>query len=475
MSRQPTSAHPPFYTMAKPNPALRMLGLPNLPSKLPSRNWLIFWGVTTTFSAAIIYDRREKIRATQRWAAAVAPLAKQPLSDLNEMPRRITVYLEAPPGDGLRAAQDHFKEYIKPILSSSGLDWEFVVGRRQGDIRAAVAEHIRRQRRREEQAAQPVVEAVPAAAESALDASIDGEPNSTDPNAPNSTSPAPALAPVDPELALDADVIEDLRRRSGIEPYQGIKGDLVVGRTTWKEYVRGLHEGWLGPPRKPAELIEAEAAAAELEAKLKAESTTSEPPKAEPATPKRPPQPQPYNKVADYTTSAVPANMPETLGPAVAVQFPHLLGFLNTPIRLWRFLHRRRVADDIGREVAALCFATAQREFRSNEIETALDFEEKNWTKTVFEDDKDDNGNVINTTKEKIWPLAVTVDPRIGERMRRFEVDADAEAAARAIKVPEELIEGWTKGKFRQLGRWAWRKASGAGKFDVKLGSLEDN
>ena len=453
--------------MAKPNPALRMLGLPNLPSKLPSRNWLIFWGVTTSFSAAIIYDRREKVRATQRWAAAVAPLAKQPLSDLNEMPRRVTVYLEAPPGDGLRSAQDHFTEYIKPILSSSGLDWEFVVGRRQGDIRAAVAEHIRRQRRREERAAQPA-EAAPAAetTETALD--IDGKPNAADPNTPSATPPAP----VDPELALDADLVEDLRRRSGIAPYQGVKGDLVVGRTTWKEYVRGLHEGWLGPTRKPAALVEAEAAAAALEAKLKAESTT---PQADPTTPKRPPQPQPYNAVADYTASALPANMPETLGPAVAVPFPHLLGFLNTPIRLWRFVHRRRVADDIGREVAALCFATAQREFRSGEIETALDGEEANWVKTVFADDTDDSGNVINTTKEKIWPRAVTVDPRIGERMRRFEVAAEVEAAARAIRVPEALVEGWTKGKLRQLGRWAWRKVSGGEKFEVKLGSLEDD
>lgn len=450
-----------------------MLGLPNLPSKLPSRNWLIFWGVTTTFSAAIIYDRREKTRATQRWAALVAPLAKQPLTDLNEMPRKITVYLEAPPGDGLRSAQDHFKEYIKPILSSSGLDWEFVVGRRQGDIRAAVAEHIRRQRRREEHAAANPTPEIAVAPTTPETDSIDGVSSETQTSL---TTPTPTPAPVDPEIALDADMIEDLRRRCGIEPYHGVRGDLVVGRTTWKEYVRGLHEGWLGPPRKPAELVAAEAAAAELEAKLKAEKAESEPepPKTD-STPKRPPQPQPYNKVADYTVSELPANAPEVLGPAVAVQFPHLLGFLNTPIRLWRFMHRRRVADDIGRQVAALCLATAQTEFKTGEIEHALDYEEGNWVKTVFEDEKDDNGNVINTTKEKIWPVAMTVDPRIGERMRRFAVDAETEAAVQAIKVPEEQVEGWTKGKLRQLGRWVYWKASGGDKFEVKLGSLEDN
>jgi hypothetical protein len=34
---------------------------------------------------------------------------------------------------------------------------------------------------------------------------------------------------------------------SALTDEPGPKGDLVIGRHTWKEYIRGLHEGWLGP------------------------------------------------------------------------------------------------------------------------------------------------------------------------------------------------------------------------------------
>ena len=68
--------------------------------------------------------------------------------------------------------------------------------------------------------------------------------------------------------------------------------------------------------------------------------------------PERPPQPPPYNSPADYAESALPAAIPAELGPAAPIPFPHVLGFSNTPTRLVRFLNRRKLADDIGREVA---------------------------------------------------------------------------------------------------------------------------
>ncbi|CAK7235527.1 mitochondrial import inner membrane translocase subunit tim54 [Sporothrix curviconia] len=483
MADQTKPAPPP----AAPNPALRMLGLPNLPRKLPSRNWLIFWGVSTSLAAAIIYDRREKKRATARWAAAVAPLAREPLPDTSALPRRVTVYLEAPPGDGLRAAQEHFKEYIKPVLASSGLDWEFVVGRRQGDVRAVVAERVRRTRRESE-----------SEGGSGSSSSTGGEDE----------------AAVD--IPTEADVVEELRRRNGIPKYTGIRGDIVVGRHTWKEYVRGLHEGWLGPLKAPAAkktgTVDAAAsspaatttstdstspASSETPATLGApapepeEKEKEEPKPDESAAPKRPPQPVSYNSPDDYPASALPRLIPAELGPSVPIPFPHLLGFSGTHIRFWRFLNRRKTADAIGREVAAACFATATREFREAsaggfskngdngdyeyEQQGVLANEEKDWQKAVWKDDeydiKQDPGLL---TREKPWRNPVVIDPRIGQRMRRFELAPEQEAAARAIRVPEAEIEGWTKGKLRQLGRWAARKWTGADKFKVNVGNLDD-
>lgn len=446
---KPATAAPP--QPPKRNPALRMLGLPALPRKLPSRNWLIFWALTSSLSAAIIYDRRETKRATARWARAVAHLAAEPLPDPSAMPRRLTIFLEAPPGDGLRVAQDHFAEYVKPVLAASGLDWEFVQGRQEGDVRAVVAERARRVRR-------------------GTESDVGGSAAR--------------------ELPTEEDVIDGVRRRNGITEYDGVKGDVVIGRHTWKEYVRGLHEGWLGPltvPPEPEAAPKPVEPAAEDETKHD-DAEKKEEEKKEEKKPARPPQIKPYNTTDDYPSSPIPLLTPAELAPAAPITFPHILGFLGTPTRFGRFLNRRYLADDIGREVAAVCLAT-YREFRDaspddaaaaaavavanpdnataapTEQQAALQIEERDWVKSVWKeaDPPKDGAAAAEETKppaEKIWARPVVLDPRIAMRMRRFEILPEDEARARQIIVPEEEIEGWIKGSLRQLWRWGARQMS---------------
>ncbi|KAJ4385629.1 mitochondrial import inner membrane translocase subunit tim54 [Gnomoniopsis smithogilvyi] len=425
-----------------------MMGLPALPRKLPSRNWLIFWTLTGTLTATIIYDRREKRKATARWAASVAHLAKEPLpaNNASAMPRKLTVYLAAPPGDGLRTAQDHFREYVKPVLAASGLDWEFRQGRQQGDIRAVVAEEVRKRRRRAEAEEEVVNEA---------------------------------------DLATTEEHIEQWRRQHGIAEYDGVRGDIVIGRHTWKEYLRGLHEGWLGPLRAPPHAQpdpEPEVVEGEDQEKR----------------PKRPAQPKPYNSIEDYATAHLPTTIPEELAPSTPLPFPHILGFLNTPIRTYRYLTRRRLADEIGRDVAAACLCT-YREYKELsdanleqkwEQQAALAHEEGNWVKSVWKPDEEaapekkadtaaaaddasptaegselvDGSKPQPTTvkKDKIWPKPIVLDPRIAMRMRRFEIQPEDEQRARDVVVPEEEIEGVIKGSLRSLWRW------GTGAFEKK-------
>ncbi|KAI3331433.1 hypothetical protein HD806DRAFT_160250 [Xylariaceae sp. AK1471] len=427
------------YKAPKANPAFRMMGLPNLPKKLPSRNWMIFWTLAGTISAAVIYDKREKKRATARWARAVSHLAKEPIASPSEMPRKLTIFLESPPTDGLRVAQDHFTEYIRPILAASGLDWEFVQGRKEGDVRAAVAERVRRTR--------------------------------------------------DPDATAGAhtqdEVVKEVRRRNGTPEYKGIGGDIVVGRHTWKEYVRGLHEGWLGPltappvPTPEPAVVESTTPTteetpnegAEGEDAKPEETKTEEAKKEEEKKPERPPQPSPYNTTADYSTSFIPTLIPDEFSPSTPIQFPHILGFSNTFTRLGRFFNRRRLADEIGREVAAVCLANA-REYReetsdsSPEFEqaTALSWEEKDWPKRIWKEakkeEKDEEKNDSTPPAEKIWTSPIVLDPRIAMRMRRFELRADDETRARAIVVPEEEVEGWIKGSLRSLWRWTSTRES---------------
>lgn len=379
---------------------------------------MIFWTITTGISAAIIYDKREKKRATAKWAHAVEHLAKEPIPNGLAQVRKLTIYLSSPPGDGLRVAQDHYTEYVKPVLAASGLDWEFVQGRREGDVRAVVAEKIRKVRR---------------GWESNGEEDLDREPTKDE-------------------------IVERYRKMRGIEEYSGVRGDVVIGRHTWKEYVRGLHEGWLGPlaaPPEPEPLpkVEAETAA---EDKPKEEKSEEEEQK-----PKRPPQPRPHNTTADYPAESLPLLAPAEFTPAAPVREPHILGFLNTPTRMYRFFNRRRLADEIGREVAAACLTT-YREFKEfpnpepnstmtdepqYEQQKELAWEEKDWIKSVWKEDNPESN-------EKIITVPIVMDPRIAERMRRFELQPEDEARVRQIVVTEEEVEGWTKGKFRQLFRW---------------------
>ncbi|KYK55442.1 mitochondrial import inner membrane translocase subunit tim-54 [Drechmeria coniospora] len=428
------------------NPALRMLGLPNLPRKLPSRNWMIFWAITGTFTSAIIYDKREKKRATAKWRRAVEPLSRELIHKPNQLPRKLTIYLESPPGDGLRAAQDHFIEYVKPVLSASGLDWEFVQGRQQGDVRAAVAEKIRRSRWVEERPGEEIPK-------------------------------------------TDDSIVEDLRKRMGVPEYEGMKGDVVIGRHTWKEYIRGLHEGWLGPldappdaPPQPEPMVETKPATGEDAASNEAtgEKAVKEEAKEEvkDVKPARPPQPRPHNAPEDYPSASLPIHIPVEFSPSTPIPFPHRLGFRHTFVRLGRFLNRRKLADDIGREVAAACFA-ASREWREadGQFEQHLvhEPEENDWPKSVWKDEPTAEGDTpAEPAKEKIWTSPMVLDARIVERMRRFQMRPEDEERAAGIIVPEEEIEGWIKGSFRGLWRW------GAGAFESKpkgpnIGSLDDD
>jgi import inner membrane translocase subunit TIM54 len=424
-----------------------MMGLPALPRKLPSRNWLIFLSISTSFAAAIIYDKREKNRATAKWRRAVAPLSQELLPHASQLPRKLTVYLESPPGDGLRTAQDHFIEYVKPVLAASGLDWEFVQGRQQGDVRAAVAEKIRRTRKAHER--------------------------------PDEELPQ-----------TDESIVEQQRKKIGLADYEGIKGDIVIGRHTWKEYIRGLHEGWLGPldppPLSVVETLEdkpePENPSAESDGDKKPEDQKPEEKKDE--TPKRPPQPRPHNSPDDYSSAALPDTLPAEFSPSTPIAFPHRLGFRHTFVRLGRFLTRRHLADDIGREVAAVCFA-ASRDWRQadgqHEQQLVLKSEENDWPKFVWKDepepaaeDPEKMKKAAEPPKEKIWASDMAVDSRILERMRRFEIQPEDEARARKIVVPEAEIEGWIKRNLRSLYHW------GASSFESKpkgpnVGNLNDD
>ena len=414
-------------------------GLPRF--RLPSRNWMIFLGVTGSFFGAVYYDKWQTKKNRQKWCDLVAHKSEETL-DAHSMPRRLTVYLAAPPGDGLRAAREHFHEYVKPVLVAAAMDWDVVEGRKEGDVRFKTADRIRRKRR----------------------AGGEGE-----------------------ALSEEDQTLEAMRRRYATDDPTGVAGDVVIGRHTWKEYVRGLHEGWLGPadaPKDPeldqtsgAESLDtkhipgqssvgdaAVNAASDIanaattpsneltpdepqpqqdapiaEEAEKKEQTEEEKKAAEKPKPRHPPA---YITPDAYPSATLSALTPETIGPSTAVSFPHLLGFRNTPIRIYRFLNRRVLADDVGRQVASAILASnrpystasatddasASTESMSapvSEVATVAQHEERNWWKTTFRERE--------AHEESVWIEPCVVDERLTGRMSKFELSAEEEARAGRI------------------------------------------
>src|SRR5437870_4060375 len=102
----PAESAPPVHATAGATSGVRTVlkytGIP--PSwlskrpKLPSRNWLIFIGLTSSISAYYFYDRRQCTRIRQNYVDRVKHLAEQPAGTM-EWPRKVVVYGSKWPGD----------------------------------------------------------------------------------------------------------------------------------------------------------------------------------------------------------------------------------------------------------------------------------------------------------------------------------------------------------------------------------------
>lgn len=84
--------------------------------KLPSRNWLVFWGVVSSISCLYWYDRRQCRLIKEEYISTVRHLAEAPLGT-KELPRRADVYACKWPGDDeYDRSLKFFKRYVKVNL-----------------------------------------------------------------------------------------------------------------------------------------------------------------------------------------------------------------------------------------------------------------------------------------------------------------------------------------------------------------------
>ena len=452
--------------------------------------------MTGSFTSALLYDRYHKRKAQRRWCEVVSHLAQEPLP-ATQMPRTITVFLSAPPGDGLRAAREHFHEYVKPILVAGALDWEVIEGRKEGEVRAGLAAKIRRVRRRS------------------------GEEGGNE-----------------DEAEGVEDRLDEFRRGAQIRSWDGVQGDLILGRHTWKEYIRGTHEGWLGPLNEPSShgntppneiALSTDASVQQVlpnETKdvssdtISREPVNHDPPgegeeptsqassdpspmsekSEEKPPPKLSPQP-PYILPQDYPTSPLSNSIPSELPPSMVVPLPHLLGFRNTPIRIYRFLTRRYLTETTGQSVATLVLASHTRGFgigkdfvssanlednmspsgQSAEVaeltttweqETVLSDEEGEWHKSARALNGEDNPD-----RERPWQEKMVIDERIGVRMRAFDLsEQERDEKLQQAEIAMLTKKGQEKGPLQKLSVWLGiQKKEGMKGWEMGMVGNEDD
>ena len=97
--------------------ALKYTGIPaswlTKRPKLPSRNWLIFIGVTSSLISLYGYDRTKCKQIRENYIKKVEHLAQEPVGSL-DLPRKVTIYASKWPGDeDANRSLRYFRKYIK--------------------------------------------------------------------------------------------------------------------------------------------------------------------------------------------------------------------------------------------------------------------------------------------------------------------------------------------------------------------------
>ncbi|OCH92101.1 hypothetical protein OBBRIDRAFT_833703 [Obba rivulosa] len=303
--------------------ALQYTGIP--PSwldkrpKLPSRNWLIFLGVTSAVAGYYIYDRHQCTRIKEEYVGKVKHLAEGPLHSL-DYPRKVTVYGAKWPGDeDYGRGILYFRKYVKPYLVAAAIDYEMISGRRHGDLAERIASDIKSRRR--------------------LALGLDPPP----PGAMLLPTPSP----------------EEKHRRE----LEG--GVIIVGRPTFKEFMAGLKRGWteglevVDNEEKLSRELENDGRFDEPESEFSVEElnvdgepipTPSKLPPSKPFSVYTPPhlrnaEGQPHNPPS--SEGSIPSSMntpPPTiphLPPILFVNFVNYIGLTQIPLMIWDFFNER--------------------------------------------------------------------------------------------------------------------------------------
>lgn len=415
------------------NPALKAMGINSI--RLPSRNWMIFWCVVATGVGGYAYDKYEQKRLRKKWMDRVAKYGAEPLSpDLTA--RKVTVYVAPPPSDYLDESLAVFRRYVKPILNAGGVDFQIQSENRQGVIRSTVAAEIRSLRREvlnnterleREKEAKKWYNRLKRFLSRSNDESVNLE--AVEDKISQDKYTLTNLLGVYYKNALDEGKLHN--EDAFVSDPTANGGVICIGRGAYKEYLHGLHEGLLGPLEKPIDSVDidvpvegtkdkdstpesessdtlegaevAVVAGEQLQsedidqkehkdANGETNDMTNEESNDENSEEgeKLAKVPRPFIDPLEYSKTALAPELsfegkiqtdskvsPVFQQPIAVIPVYHLIGFLQTPVRIWRFYHKRELTDEYGRLTCAVV-ENLRRKFTPEDVDWAKD-EEKDW------------------------------------------------------------------------------------------------
>ncbi|ORX58958.1 hypothetical protein DM01DRAFT_1333560 [Hesseltinella vesiculosa] len=175
--------------------------------KAPSRGTVIFTSIVGTISGGFFAKQHYANQSEKALCDRVAFLADRPCG-VHERPRKVQVFLTAPPGDSMEKSRVWFGSYIKPVLVAAAVDYEVKEARTPGEIETMVRQRIIEKRR---------------AAIVANDANAQAQAElvTTDAN--------PFAEKMKPVL-----------ESQGKDEFDGV---IAIGRNAWRELVTGISHG----------------------------------------------------------------------------------------------------------------------------------------------------------------------------------------------------------------------------------------
>ncbi|KAF1798484.1 mitochondrial import inner membrane translocase subunit Tim54 [Mucor lusitanicus] len=300
--------------------------------KAPSKGTLIFSGVAGAISGIVYTSNKNAEDARRRLAQRVSFLADRPCG-VHEMPRKVLVYISAPPGDGLEKSRNWFREYVKPILVAGAIDYEIKEARSAGQIENSVIEEVVKLRRETEEASKPVEE--------------NQEPVDNVEMIGHSNNPFTS-----PQMN---DMLKN--KAANKSEYDGI---LAIGRNAYREVLSGLSKGC---DASLAVVVEedkvpekgAEEAASQSKDDNETQNQQPEQTEAAPVTPVEQPTEteEPVGMEFQPKEEESYFSLPSKFSPVMYVPHVNIIGWSNIPYRLWMWYFDNKRIDEVGKYVVA--------------------------------------------------------------------------------------------------------------------------